>query len=279
MNWVCFNGKLYVANEPVLPADNRGYRYGDGLFETLKIRDGKILLASLHFDRLQKGLALLNIRLPGHSTVQRLQEEILHLASKNQCENHARVRLTVTRGRGGLYDGNPPGDFLIECWPLDTMVGLLNTNGLVMGVYPDARKPCDRFSSLKSTSFQPYALAALYAKEQQWNDALLLNSNGCIADSTIANLFLFKKGMLFTPALSEGCIDGVMRRYLLTALRDSGTTVEETRIHPEELLDAEELFLTNAIRGIRWVQRLDDRLYGNTQTTAIYNRFIRTIPG
>lgn len=279
MNQICFNGKLLPAAEPVLTATSRGYRYGDGLFETMKVQHDQVLLESLHFERLYSGLSLLKISLPAHVTPARLKEEILRLCTKNQCGQMARVRLSVSRGTGGLYDGNPPADYIIECWPLDPSANQLNDNGLVIGVYPDVRKSCDQFSRLKSASFQPYVMGALYAKEQQLNDCLILNTAGNIADSTIANLFLVKEGRLLTPALSEGCIDGVMRRHLIAELSKAGEGVKETIITTAMLPEADEIFLTNAIKGIRWVRQFGDKQYSNERTVHIYDRFLRTIPG
>ena len=153
----------------------------------------------------------------------------------------------------------------------------LNPNGLEIGIFPDARKSTDRFSLIKSSSFQAYALAALYAREQKWNDALLLNTNGNLADSTIANLFLLIKGTLVTPSLDQGCIDGVMRRHIIRVINDSGVGVEERPVHPDELLQAEEIFLSNAIRGIRWVGRIGDTRYTCQQTVDIFSKAVRTL--
>lgn len=135
----------------------------------------------------------------------------------------------------------------------------------------------DMFSGIKSSSFQSYALAALFAKEQKWNDALLLNTNGYLADTTIANIFLLSKGKLITPSLDQGCIDGVMRRHIIRVLQDNGKVVEERPVHPDELQDADEIFLSNAIRGIRWVGRIGDRTYTCQQTVDIFNQTVRTL--
>lgn len=122
-------------------------------------------------------------------------------------------------------------------------------------------------------------MAAVYAKENKLNDCLVLNANGKIADSTIANLFLVKGDTIFTPALSEGCVNGVMRKYLLESLAASNYQVEETIVSAEDLLAADEVFLSNAINGIRWVQRFRNKIYSHMKTMEIYRRFCQTIPG
>ncbi|MEO7922476.1 MAG: aminotransferase class IV [Chitinophagaceae bacterium] len=270
MNSVCFNGKMIPADAPVLPASNRGYRYGDGLFETIRIVNGGILLKNYHFERLFSGLSLLQFEIPVLFSQEKLEKEILSLCHKNGCEKSARVRLSVSRGNGGLYDEDRSLQYLIECWPLDETINKLNENGLVLGVYPGARKACDQFSGLKSASFLPYSMAAIYAKQNRLNDCLVLNTYDRVADSTIANLFIIKDGLISTPSLQEGCINGVMRRHLLTVLPSLGYTVNEVKLSVPGIETADEVFLTNAIRGIRWVAQLGNSTYTNTRTIEIY---------
>lgn len=277
MNRISFNGKILAANEQILRADNRSYRYGDGCFETLQVYQGKILLEELHAQRLAKTLSLLQLHLPVHLSFEKLKSEIISLCQKNNCEKNARVRLSFSRGSGGLFEGNPTADYCIECWPLEESIKELNQNGLEIGVFPDAKKSLDAFSGIKSSSFQSYALAALYAREQKWNDALLLNTNGNLADSTIANIFLLINGKMVTPSLDQGCIDGVMRRHIIRVLQESGIVVEERPVHPDELNQASEVFLSNAIRGIRWVGRFGNTSYTCQQTVDIFNRSVRTL--
>lgn len=266
------------ADEPVLLASNRGYRYGDGLFETIKVSKGQILFAGDHFERLFDGLSLLRFEIPALFTKEKLIPEILRLCEKNGCEELARIRLSVSRGYGGLYDTDRRLNWLIECWALNNSVNKLNENGLITGIYPDARKSCDPFSNLKSANFLPYSMAAQYAKENKWNDCLVLNTNGTITDSTIANVFIIKEGIIFTPALTEGCIAGIMRKNILGWLRRKGYTITETALSVRDIENADELFLTNAINGIRWVARCGESSYTHTKTQEIHTGFAKTIP-
>lgn len=277
MNSICFNGKIIPADEPVLLASNRGYRYGDGLFETMKVAKGKILLSDHHFERLFAGLALLQFEIPRLFLRQKTEDEIVSLCKKNNCEGLARVRLSVFRGNGGLYDEDKGLQYLIECWPLTESVSKLNENGLVIDVFPGAEKSCDKFSNLKSANFLPYSMAALYAKEKKLNDSLVLNTTGGIADSTIANLFIIKNAIVITPGLEEGCVNGVMRQYLLQKMQAADCAVQEATLSVNDILVADEVFLTNAIHGIRWVRQFRDMSYSNVKTVEIYNRFIKTI--
>ncbi len=275
--YVCFNGKIMPADEPVFLASNRGYRYGDGLFETMKLANAILLLEQLHFERLFAGLELLKFEIPKLFVKEKLISEVFNLAKKNNCIESARVRLSVFRGNGGLYDEEKLLQYLIECWPLNKSVNRLNENGFIIDVFPDAKKSTDIFSGLKSSNFLPYTMAAQYAKENKLNDCLVLNTAGNIADATIANVFLIKGGTINTPAANQGCVLGVMRGYLLEKMRAAGYDIKETNIAISDIDNADEIFLSNAVNGIRWVKRFRDKVYTNTKTVEIYNQFVRTI--
>ena len=263
--------------EPVLLADNRGFRYGDGLFETMKILNSEILLEKYHFQRLFAGLALLKFEIPKLMNADILKEKILQLCKKNECEKFARVRLSVFRGNGGLYDEAESLQYIIECWPVNESVNKLNENGLVIDIFPDARKSCDVFSNLKSANFLPYVMAAIFAKENKLNDCLVQNTYGNIADATISNIFLIKNGIVSTPALSEGCINGVMRKFLLEKMQSANYKVQEGAITQDDIETADEIFLTNAMYGVRWVGQFRDSMFTNQQTFKIYNDFVQPL--
>jgi branched-chain amino acid aminotransferase len=275
MNHVCVNGKILPANKPVLAADNRGYRYGDGLFETMKLIKGGLVLEKYHFERLFSGLKLLQFRIPSLFTTAKLRKEIIALCKKNDCTELARVRLSVFRGNGGLYDETKGLQYLIECWPAERQVNDLNKNGLDIDIYPDAQKSCDLFRNLKSANYLPYVMAAQYAKANKLNDCLVSNVKGRIADATIANIFLVKNNLVITPSLAEGCVNGVMRRYLLEKLGSSANfESREGVVTKNDLETFDEVFLTNAMYGIRWVKSFRNKVYTNTQTIQLFRDYI-----
>jgi len=259
-----------TAAKMCLRADNHSYRYGDGLFETMKVSKGKISLADMHFQRLYYGLSILKFHVPGQFSQQNLEKETIDLCKRNRSEDLARVRLSVSRGSGGLYDGDDKFQYLIECWPLRESARKLNEHGLVLDIFPDARKSCDVFANLKSASHLIYVMAARFAKENKLNDCLLLNTDGRICDATIANLFWIKDEIIFTPPLSEGCIAGVKRRYLMERLQTTGLRLREENCEISDLENADELFLTNAIQGIRWVKQFRNKSYTNSITGKIF---------
>jgi branched-chain amino acid aminotransferase len=273
--YLSYNGELLKDDKPLLRADNRGLRYGDGLFETIRFYKGQICLQDYHFERLFKGLELLQFELPSYFGASHLATQILHLCQKNNHPN-ARVRLMVFRGNGGLFDPeNHLPNCIIQSMPLTTGAFSLNESGLMTGVYPGVHKSMDTFANLKSNNYLPYIMAALYARQQQWNEALLQNSAGRICDATIANLFIVKRNKLYTPALSEGCVAGVMRRWIIEKLQLSGYDIEESTITIDDLTEADEMFFTNSIQGIRWVQQCDKTTYTNQIVNIIYDELLK----
>ena len=277
-SYVNFNGSLIRSDKPVVTADNRGLRYGDGFFETIKVMNNKIALAGYHFERLFASIKLLQFDQPVFFTEEQISDQVLELCKKNNHQQSARVRLMVFRGEGGLYDPkNHFPNYIIQSWALENNKNQLNVNGLVTAVFPDGRKACDSFSNLKSNNFLLYAMAALYAKKNQLNDCMVLNTHERICETTIANIFCIKDMIISTPPLAEGCVAGVMRRYLLNALPDAGYMVIEKPLSVEDVQDADEVFLSNAIRGIHWVQRFGDIQYRNEQTDSIYDAVIKNL--
>ena len=269
MDCVCFNEKFLSASEALFTGQNRGFRYGDGVFETMKVYQSKILLEQFHFDRLFLSLKMLQIK---HSFVaSNLSEHILELCDKNNCSDLARVRLAVFR------NGENKTEFVIEAVSLSKEAIQWNKKGLTIDIYPYARKSADAFSNLKTANFLPYILAEIFAKEKGLDDAIVLNAFNNLADSSKANIFLIKQNEIFTPALHQGCIGGVMRRLLLDELRKNSYRVHQQEITEQEVLDADEVFLTNSIFDLRWVEEFKDKVYTSEQSFSIYQKIIRPL--
>jgi branched-chain amino acid aminotransferase len=275
VSFLNYNGKIHKSGAALISADNRSFRYGDGFFETMKMINGKIILAEFHFERLFASLETLRFEQPKYFTKEYLSEQIIELTKKNQHKKIARVRLTVFRGNGGLYDtqNNSP-NYIIQTWNLNPESNSFNENGLVIHIFKDAKKACDIFSHIKSNNCLAYAMAALWAKENRLNDALLLNSFDRIADATIANVFIVKDGIIKTPSLKEGCVSGTIRKYLLQSFQKENIDFEESQIAIEDIFQASEIFLTNAIFGIKWVKQLGDFSFQNDTSAMLHKKFI-----
>jgi branched-chain amino acid aminotransferase len=296
-----FDGAVLPAGQSVLTADNRGFRYGDGLFETMLAGGGRIRLGPYHFERLLSGMRTLRFE-PTAQFASAIERQILELCAINGHtgtggvegvkggeeeggtagsgdvgkSGHSRVRLTVFRGDGSLTDAiDTFPHYIIQSSPWPAGPSGWSAEGLVIDIFAGGRKACDAYATLKSNNYLLYSLAAMYGLERGLDDCLVLNSHGRLADSTIANLFYIKDDRFYTPPLSEGCVAGVMRRYLLKALPQVGYSVQEQPVSPEELAGADEVFLTNALRGIRWVRSFRGITYGNRLVAAVHEQIIQ----
>jgi branched-chain amino acid aminotransferase len=252
MNLICFNGKMVDAETPILTAANRAFRYGDAVFETMKVKDGSITLKDLHFERLSQSLKLLQINT--NQTEEKLEKKIISLCEKNKTTKLATVRLEVFRD-------NESCGYLIEAFPLDEDPAILNEQGWSICIHPFLRKACDGYANLKSANFLPYVMADIYRQEKNADECIVLNSSGNIADGSRTNIFLVKDDEVLTPALHQGCVNGVMRRHLIQQLKANGIAVKQTEITVDMLKQADAVFLTNAIRGIKWVCELENKTF------------------
>lgn len=279
MSALLFHDGQFLRNDKLLAgAGSRGLRYGDGVFETMKVNRAAIQLGGQHMKRLFSALELLEFVCPAFFTPDYLLEKITQLAARNSHEKLGRVRLMVYRGDGGLYDPtNHYPHHIIQTWELPEANHAWNENGLVVGIHRKAQKAADALANCKTNNYLPYVMGALEAKRERWNDAFVLNTNGRIADATIANLFLVKDGSLFTPALSEGPVAGVMRQYLLDKLGAVGYSLFEMAITEQMLAEADEVFLTNSSYGIRWVGEIGPVKYSSRHTMDIYRQVIEPL--
>lgn len=268
--YINFNGSLFHADRPIIAADSRALKYGDGLFETMRIVEHQIHLSDYHFERLFASMEIMHFDIPDAFTSNRLSAQLLELCKSNNSPN-AKARLNVFRGVGGLMDLDNLPNYIIQTEATKNKHFSLNDVGLVIDIFPDVKKSCDGFSNIKSNNFLPYSLAASHAKQFLMNDSLVLNMYGRICESTISNVFFVKNNAIYTPALDEGCIAGVMRRFLLEKLSANGILVRETAVSIEEMETADEVFLSNSVSGIRWVRKFQNVTYRRSLTTQIFN--------
>lgn len=272
------DGQFVREHKLLVSANNRGLRYGDGVFETMKVNSGVLQLGNWHMERLFNALTMLQFEPPAYFTANYLQEKILQLAQRNGHGKLGRIRLMIYRGDGGLYETiNHFPHHIIQSWSLPPANHLWNENGLNIGLHALSRKAMDPLANAKTNNYLPYVMGALDAKKNKWNDAVLLNSAERVCDCTIANLFAVKDNIIYTPPASEGPVLGVMRRYLLSKAADYGFTMIERPLHVAELLDADELFITNTSYGLRWVKEFGEKQFGNTLTQQIYSSIIQPL--
>ena len=247
-----YNGKILPADLPIFKQNNRAFLYGDAFFETIRMFDGKLPFLKIHVNRLLQTLKFFKYKIPQKYTCQFFQKEIQKIANGN-----VRVRITFFRNNGGLYTPkNLNPKFLITTEPLKSSKFSLNKKGLKVDFFEEIKLPLTPISPYKTCNVLPYILAGIFKKEQNLNDCILLNDKGRIAESISSNLFLLKKDTLITPSLSEGCIDGTMRRIIFDIAESEKIKIREKKIPISAFYDSEEIWLTNAIQGIRWISKI-----------------------
>lgn len=268
---ICFNGQFISADQPIFTPENPSFKWGDGIFETIKVSNGKIILQPYHFDRVFLSLKLLRMDHDEDFNQDNLAAAILTLCELNSCLQLARVRLAIFRNEKNF------AEWVIEAFTIPASFNQWNEKGWEIDLYPFARKQTDAFANLKSSSYLPYVMAGKFAREKQIDEAIVLNTSNKICDGSKTNIFLLSKKQLQTPALHQGCINGVMRRHIITELKIQGWQIKQEEIGLEDLLEADEIFLTNAIIGLRWVRAFRDQTYPSSQSLQIYNNVVSTI--
>lgn len=274
MNFLIFNGELRKEDESLLRADNRGFRYGDGLFETMLVRHDRVRLGQYHLDRMNEGLHLLGLDLPQAFSLASLEASIAELAARNGYSTGCRARLTVFREAAGLYQiPDRRAAYFLQTSGLGPAEG----DTVSLGVFPGGRKACDVLSGIKSNNYLLSSLAGMHARKNGWDECILLNAHGRVAETAAANIWWVRGSFCFTPPLTEGCVAGVMRRFLLAALPAGGYTVKEEAVEPGGLAGADEIFISNAIRGVRGVVHNEGRRYGTKLAAAIQRDIIQEL--
>lgn len=254
MQHINFNGEIIGANTPIFTTQNRAFRYGDALFESIRMMDGRLPFLAYHYERLRRGMDVLGFDIPTHFSIIFFENEIKKLTRNNA---NFRIRLTVYRNDGGLYtpENNTPV-FLIEANETTDNQFTANEEGLNIGIYTDFKLPLSPLANLKTSNSLPYILAAQFCKKNNWDDCLILNQVGRIAETFKANIFFIKNDVIYTPSLSEGCIDGVMRKVVIEILQEIKKEVIEVPISAEKLSEFDAIFITNATRGVQWISRI-----------------------
>jgi branched-subunit amino acid aminotransferase/4-amino-4-deoxychorismate lyase len=278
MNFINYNGEIIPAIQPVLTAGNRGFKYGDGVFESMRYMKGKLRFSELHAERLQRGMMALKLEGYTRFTASFLAEKVSELVKRNDYGQNARVRITVFRDSDGLYSpsSNECG-YVIEMSKLDENLYTNLAKGLIVDVFDDVTKPVNTLANHKTCNSLVYVMAGIYRKENNLDEVFILNHNGFLCEAMSANIFVVFKKKIYTPALSEGCISGVMRTVVMQLANEGKMEVIEAQINPDILNEAEEVFLTNASRGIQWVMGFNSKRYFNKVSKELLSRLNQTI--
>ena len=265
-----YNGEFYSEETALFSADNRAFRYGDSLFETIHCNGTQIQFFNEHMERLQLGMIQLHMEIPDNFP-ETIEKNIKSLITKNKSFLGTRIRLSVFRNSGGLYTPKTNSiSYLIESSKLEEPKYFLNKKGLKIGLFDTYKKTSHSLSGFKTGNSLPFILAGLHKSEMKWDDCLLMNERHNLVESVSSNLFVVKDGILFTPSLESGAVNGIMREEIIQIALDLGITVyDDCIMKPEQLMVADEIFLTNAIVGIRWVVAYGERRYFNRSAKVL----------
>ena len=263
---VNINGNIIKSEDASLSILNRGFNYGDAVFETIKVSHGKILFWEDHYFRLMASMRILRMEIPMNFTLEFLESQIQNLIQYNDIlESTVRVKLIVYRDSEGFYlPENNSVKFVISIKTLSESFYQLKDNSNVVDLYKDYYISADLLSTLKTNNRVINVTGSIYAKENDLDNCLLLNNKKHVVEALNANVFLVKGNVIKTPPLSDGCIKGVMRKQIIDIIKLlPNFTLEESSISPFELQQADELFLTNVIIGIQPITKYRKKEFVN----------------
>jgi len=243
-----YNGNLVAFEDVKITPDNRAYKYGDSVFETIKVINGKLVFWEEHYFRLMASMRMLRMKIPMNFTLEFLQDEILKTVLVN-TKNNSRVRLCITRKDGGFYTPTTNEiDYLIE----SREITFTTKDNYKVDLFKDFYLYSGHLSTIKTNNKLIHTLASIFAKENDLDNCILLNERKGIVEVTNATLFLIKGNTIKTPLLSEGCLKGIAREKVINIIESNNDyDIEETVISPFEIQKADEVFITNSILGIQ----------------------------
>lgn len=269
-----YNGNI-LAETNILSTQNRGYAYGDALFETIKASHGKLLFWEDHYFRLMASMRIMRMEIPMNFTMEFLEDQIQNtLKANNLSAASARVKLMVHRNEGGLYlpQTNAIG-FNISVKQLEDEFYQLSEGFYEVDLFKDYYVSPSLLSTLKTNNKALHVVGSIYAKENNLNNCLILNTNKHVVEALNGNVFLVKGNTIKTPPLSDGCLKGVMRKQIIDAIKtlEDYELVEES-VSPFELQKSDEIFITNVISGIIPVSQYRKKTFGNEVAKTILQK-------
>ena len=268
MDSICYNGQFFKKNDFSLKINNRGFQYGDSFFETIKCYKGVPFFFEEHYFRIAASFCVLKMNTPPTFSMESLQSLIQELLIKNSLNNDsARIRISFFRKAGGYYspDYNDV-NFIIESMTLNLHKYQINLPGLIAGLYKDNFLPKHTIGNIKSNNKIVNVLASIFARDMDYDDCVLINQDKCVVESISGNLFIVQNGTIKTTSLEHGCVDGVLRKILLN---NKNLIIEECIISISDLFNADEVFFTNVISGVRWVSSINNNNYSNDVSKKI----------
>ena len=260
---IILNGEMLGTNQSFMK-DNRAFRFGDGVFESIRIVNGLPYNLQFHIERMLQGAIILNLEIPNHFSVDYFKSQIKSLIEKNSIQAGGKARISLFRdGEGTYFSESNKAVFFIDASHLPNNYFVLNEHGLMVDIYSEMNKSVNVLSKYKSINALLPIMAANFAKKNNFQECFILNAKGKIIESISSNVFIVSNGVLYTPPLEDGCIGGIMRMNVINTAIENGITVYENTLSPQNLLAADEIFLTNAIQGIQWIGGYKSKRYFN----------------
>lgn len=244
------DGRLDFTDQLNISAIDRGFTLGEGFFETMAIHQGSVPLFSYHWSRIKTSAQLLSIPLPfSENELRNLINKLIKLNQVKHCGLRLSLSAGLTQRELTATSTRPTYTIILFSLPVNTKMtytaAFVNTR----------RNEFSTASRIKSMSYLDNILAAREAANKGFDDALLLNTQGYLAEAAIANIFVVIDNIIYTPPISDGALPGVLRSVILNEL--TKIPVVERRLTQDNVLEAQEVFLTNALRGIRSLEQID----------------------
>ena len=263
---VYLNGEYVPLSQAKVSILDRGFCYGDALFETMRVYSGKIFHLDLHLDRLERGAECIFLELP--ESRERIQKILYDTFNRNQGAD-AVIRMTISRGEGilgKLWQADTSPTLAVHVRPYNAPPVEWYQNGVPISLIPNsAAKLGGLQEQIKSANYLSQILARRQAEDQNSVDGIMINDRGEICDGTISNIFIVKEGLLYTPAVNSYVLAGVTRQVILKLAAETGLSCEEKTLTADDVLQGDELFITNTGWEILPVTRVDGKTIGSGQ--------------
>lgn len=272
-----FNGNLIEEENFTLKVQNRGFKYGDAIFDTLKFSGEYLYFLEDHYFRLMSSMRMLRMKIPLNFNLEFYQAQIIRTIAASNLQGGARVRVNVFRKDGGYYTPvNNEVDFLIEVNPLSQE----SDKHYEIELFKDFPTGSGLLATIKTNNRIVNVLASIYAKENNYQNCILINEKKELVEAMNANIFLIKGNEILTPALDSGCVNGIIRKKLISGLQNHNLfSISETQISPFDLLKVDEVFLTNSITEIQSVDQYRKKHYSKEKTRLLKEIFEKEIVG
>lgn len=271
---ICFNGKIVSENNFKINYNNRCFIYGDGFFETIKVVSGRPIYWEDHYFRIMGSLCMLRMTIPLHFNSEFLYNNIQSLLKSNKLDGKSsRIRIIFFRNADGFYlPNNKEFSYVISSESLNSNLFSLNVKGLKVDIFNQYKLGTCELNNLKTTNRIINVLASMYSNDNSLDDSIILNEKNNIVEFTSGNIFLILDNQIITPSLNSGCINGIIRKKILSFDNFLNFEVIEKDIKISDLLNAEELFSTNVICGLKWVLNFREKKYNNKYSNLILSK-------